>query len=188
MGVVLIIVIVAVLLLKEGVDDSLHINKEEFAYLLQQGELPSTQEQITYPDFVHIILAEMRSYTNRKVMYAFVIDFNNPQGLPTEQLFALRMVTTNIERMSNRIKVANFPAPPLQYLCDPCRSRGKSRGGYEPSRGRVGGGDGRQGEEIVKMKKIGRQKWCHVEWMMRDVTFGGGLILSKREEMQGGHV
>jgi hypothetical protein len=38
--------------LNEGlkrVDNNLHINKEEFAYLLQEGELSSTQEQITYP-------------------------------------------------------------------------------------------------------------------------------------------
>ncbi len=36
--------------LNEGlkrVDNNLHINKEEFAYLLQQGELAATQEQIT---------------------------------------------------------------------------------------------------------------------------------------------
>jgi hypothetical protein len=83
------------------VDKSLHINKEEFAYLMKQAKLPCTQNQsLTYQHFAQMILSEMRNYTNRKVIYAF----NHPQGSARdEQLFALRMLTANMEHMSERI-------------------------------------------------------------------------------------
>jgi hypothetical protein len=83
------------------VDKSLYINKEEFAYLIQQAKLPSNQNQFTYSDFSQMILAEMRNYTNRKVVHAF----NHPRGSARdEQLFALRMSTANMEHMSMRIQ------------------------------------------------------------------------------------
>ena len=50
------------------VDRSLHITEEEFVYMLQQAKLPCTQEQIRFPDFSQMIIAEMRNYTNRKVI------------------------------------------------------------------------------------------------------------------------
>ena len=82
------------------VDKSLHINKEEFAYLIKQAKLPSAQNQFAYQDSVRMILSEMHNYTDRKVIYAF----NHPQGSARdEQLFALRMLTANMEQMSERI-------------------------------------------------------------------------------------
>ena len=49
----------------------IHINKEEFTYLIHQAKLPSTKNQFTYSDFVQMSLAEMRNYANRKVETAF---------------------------------------------------------------------------------------------------------------------
>ena len=48
-------------------------------------------------DFAQIMLAEMRNYTSRKVIYAF----NYSLGSPTQQLFTLRMITANIDQMAN---------------------------------------------------------------------------------------
>jgi hypothetical protein len=63
--------------------------------------LPSNQNQFTYFNFTQMILAEMRNYTNRKVIHAF----NHPQGSSRDdQLFALRMLTANMEHMSMRIQ------------------------------------------------------------------------------------
>jgi hypothetical protein len=82
--------------------------------LIKQAKLPSSQNQFAYQDSVRMILSEMRNYTNRKVIYAF----NHPQGSARdEQLFALRMLTANMEHMSERINslTPQFAASTLTF-------------------------------------------------------------------------
>ncbi len=64
-------------------------------------------------------------------------------------------VSTNIKQMNNRIKVVNFPGPPFQY----------SKHLHSNS----------LGETFVTPVTVNKEDWeTEVEWMMRDVTLGGG--------------
>ena len=75
--------------IKEGlkkIDKSLHINKEECAYLIQQAKLQSTQNQFTYSDFAQMISAEMRiTQTERSYMLSTIL--KGPHVMNSYSLF-----------------------------------------------------------------------------------------------------
>jgi hypothetical protein len=78
----------------------LKLRQEDFDIITEQGKLLNSDGELGFSGFYSMILGQMRSFTNRKVVNALnkAEDDN-----ASEQLFALRMIMANVERLSSRI-------------------------------------------------------------------------------------
>ena len=103
-GVVLINVVVAVLL-DEFLECIAHHKQEEQA--IKEGiekDSVDSKLRVLVRGPLDPLLHGLMDFQFEQELHALILyAFNNPQGSPTERLFALRMITANIEQLSNRI-------------------------------------------------------------------------------------
>ena len=86
----------------------MNLSQEDFDIITEQGMLLNSEGELAFSGFYRMILGQMRSFTNRKVVNAL----NKAQDdNASEQLFALCIIMANIESLSSRID--SIAPPPV---------------------------------------------------------------------------